>query len=71
MGWHPHPLPRPGRSAARRAARSADAAALLVGHLPPADKARLCMLARCLGRELSALLPTPVVWRLLALSLVP
>ena len=69
------PRPCPGLGAALPTAlhRSATEAALLVRHLPPVDQARLRTLALCLGRaqQRGGLppLPTPLVWRLLALSL--
>lgn len=51
--------------------RSAAEARLLVAHLPAADAERLHMAALCLGRAQrlhAAELPSPVVWRLLALA---
>lgn len=51
--------------------RSADEAALLVARLPAADRQRLHTAALCLARvqpELRLQLPTPCVWRMLALS---
>jgi len=52
-------------------ARSSEEAALLVGHLPAADHARVRAAALCLAkaaRQHGVVLPMPVVWRVLALS---
>jgi len=72
--WERVPDACPGLGAALPAvlARSAQEAALLVRRLPPADRQRLCTTAMCLGcaqRRPGGIpvLPTPVVWRILAL----
>jgi len=52
-------------------ARSPAEAGLLVGHLPSADRQLLRTAALCLARAqkaAGALLHTPIVWRILALS---
>ena len=78
--WARVPAPCPGLGAALPAVlhRSADEAARLVRRLQPADQVRLRALALCLGRAQQQEpaqrsprlppLPTPIVWRLLALS---
>lgn len=71
--WAEVPCPCAGLGAALPAVveRSVDEAALLVQRLPPADRERLRCAALCLHRTqraLSAPLPTPLAWRLLALS---
>ncbi|PSC70319.1 ankyrin repeat PH and SEC7 domain containing [Micractinium conductrix] len=70
--WDIVPAPCAGLGAALPAVleRSVGEAALLVQHLPAADKARLRTAALCLRRGhqgASAPLHTPIVWRLLAL----
>ena len=73
--WVRIPGALPGLAAALPAVldRSAEEAGLLVRRLPPADAARLRALALALGcaqrRRRLPPLPTPIEWRLLALSL--
>jgi len=71
--WAQVPSPLPGLSTSLPAvlARSTGEAALLVQRLPPADSERLRMGALCLARaqkQEAALLPIPIVWRVLALA---
>ena len=74
--WDRIPTPCAGLGAALPAvlARSTEEAAMLVGHLPPADRERLHAAALALGRlqrDLSAPVPTPLMWRLLLPSVEP
>jgi len=71
--WALVPLPCPSMGAALPAVleRSVEEAALLVGHLPVADRQRLqaaaLCLAQCCARQ-QASLPVPIMWHILALS---
>ncbi|KAL4425382.1 hypothetical protein ABPG75_009398 [Micractinium tetrahymenae] len=73
--WDLMPSPCPGLGAALPAVleRSVEEAGLLVRKLPAADRDRLRMAALCLacGRRPSrlALLPTPIIWHLLAMAM--
>ncbi|KAL4458094.1 hypothetical protein ABPG75_012959 [Micractinium tetrahymenae] len=68
----PSPCPRLAKALPAVIERSADEAALLVQHLQSADRLRLHTFAMCLHRAQRRRrvpsLPTPLVWRLLALA---
>jgi hypothetical protein len=65
------PCPAIGEALPSVLAHSAEQARQLVQRLPPADAERLQMAALSLHsvqKQLHAVLPTPVVWEILALS---